>query len=65
MTRSEGERPNPLSAEIRRQIGTAANRRSLGAMPLFKIDPALTEEMTRLLSKIDRAERRRRSRSQG
>jgi len=65
MSRSNGEQPNQLSAEIRRQMGTAANTRFLRALPLFRADPEIPEPFVRLLREIDRAERRERRVSRG
>lgn len=63
MPRSNGHQPTSLSAEIRRQIGTADNKRFLRAMPLFKVDPKVPEELDHLLDEIDRAEKRKTRRS--
>ncbi len=65
MSRSNGNQPTQTSAEIRRQIGTADNKRFLRAMPLFKVDPKLPEKLEHLLDEIDRAEHRKRSRARG
>ncbi|BCH20811.1 hypothetical protein MesoLjLc_05690 [Mesorhizobium sp. L-8-10] len=63
MSRSNGNQPTRISAQIRRQIGTAENKRFLRAMPLFKVDPELPETLDHLLDELDRAEKRKRRRS--
>lgn len=57
------EQPTHISAEIRRQIGTEANKRYLGALPIFKVDPKLPESFDHLLDGIDHAETRKRRRT--
>ncbi|MGO4836821.1 hypothetical protein AB4144_31705 [Rhizobiaceae sp. 2RAB30] len=59
MSRSNGNQPTQISTEIRRQIGTADNKRFLRAMPLFKVDSELPDHLDHLLDEIDRAERER------
>lgn len=56
------EQPNHISAEIRRQIGTEANKRYLGALPIFKVDPKLPKSLGDLLDGIENAETRKRRR---
>lgn len=65
MSRSNGNQPTQLSAQIRRQIGTADNKRFLRAMPLFKVDRELPKDLDHLLDELDRAEKRKRRRSRG
>lgn len=42
---------------IRRQIGTAINRRHLSRIPGFALDRDLPDDLTRLLAEMDATER--------
>lgn len=50
-------RETELPELIRRQIGTAINRRHLSRIPAFALDQDLPDEMARLLAELDAAER--------
>ena len=56
--RSIDDRQASLSADLRRQIRTPSNARFLGALPSFKVERDLPNELVELLCEIDHAEQR-------
>lgn len=56
MSRSNGDQPHTLPANIRRQIGSEANVRFLRAMPAFRVDAELPTDLRDKLKELDRAE---------
>lgn len=42
---------------VRRQIGTAVNRRHLSRLPAFALEREVPDELTRLLADLEAAER--------
>ncbi|MCO5081550.1 MAG: hypothetical protein M9955_07805 [Rhizobiaceae bacterium] len=52
-----------LAKDIRRQIGTQANKTFLRRMPLFRVDAGLPEDLSVLLGELDVAEKRQRNAS--
>ena len=59
MTRKNGERPESLCEEIRRQFGSPVIKRYLGALPPFRFEPGVPDRFADLLAELDRAEGRR------
>ena len=58
MSRSKGNKLNALTASIRRQASTEANRRYLRALPEFRVDAELPTDLRRMLGEMERAEAR-------
>lgn len=56
MTRNNGERPENLCDEIRRQFGSPVTTRYLRALPPFKFEPGIPDQFADLLVELDRAE---------
>ena len=50
------KREDALDQLIRKEIGSANNRRLLGRMPAFKVDADMPDQFNDLLAELDRAE---------
>jgi hypothetical protein len=59
MPKHHKEGNKAMESGFRRLIGTESNRRYLGELPVFRIDPKLPPSFDSLLEDIDRAERKR------
>jgi hypothetical protein len=53
------KRKSPMNGGIRRQIGSEANRSHLRALPIFKVERALPQNLAALLARMDEAEDKR------
>ena len=56
MTRNNGERPEGLAADIRRQLGTEATKRFLRTLPAFRAEADIPDHFRQLLDRLDGAE---------
>jgi hypothetical protein len=56
MTRKNGERPESLAADIRRQMSTEATKRFLRTLPAFRADNDIPEHFRELLNRLDGVE---------
>lgn len=55
-TKANMKREGGLDELIRKEIGSANNRRFLTRMPAFKVDADMPERLGELLAELDRAE---------
>lgn len=53
MTRKNGERPEGLASDIRRQMSTEATKRFLRNLPAFRADNDIPEHFRELLNRLD------------
>ncbi|MET2830261.1 hypothetical protein [Mesorhizobium shangrilense] len=56
MTRKNGERPEGLAADIRRQMSAEATKRFLRNLPAFRADNDIPEHFRELLNRLDSIE---------
>ena len=56
MTRNNGERPEGLAADIRRQMSTEATKRFLSNLSAFQADNDIPDHFRELLDRLDRVE---------
>ncbi|MBX3577420.1 MAG: hypothetical protein KF723_09420 [Rhizobiaceae bacterium] len=60
MSQNGKTKMDSLTATIRRQVGAERNQRYFRALPQFRLDDEMPDELGRLLTELDRAEARAR-----